>query len=93
MDGLRINVYRIVNHFFGESVTVAGLLTAKDMIEQLKDKPLGDELLFPAVTLRADEDVFLDDLTPADLSAALGVPVHPSENDGAKLLRALLGLA
>lgn len=93
LDGLHINVYRIVNHFFGESVTVAGLLTAKDMIEQLRDKPLGDELLFPAVTLRADEDVFLDDLTPADLSTALGVPVRASENDGTKLLHALLGLA
>lgn len=92
VDGLTVHVYRAINHFFGESVTVAGLLTAKDVIAQLKDKELGDELLFPAVMLRADEDVFLDDLTPADLSTALNVPVRASENDGAKLLHALLGL-
>ena len=92
VDGLTIHVYRAINHFFGESVTVAGLLTAKDVISQLQNKPLGDELLFPAVMLRADGDVFLDDLTPADLSAALNVPVRASENDGAKLLHALLGL-
>lgn len=93
VPGLKIYVYRAVNHFFGESVTVAGLLTATDVIAQLKGQPLGEELLFPSAMLRADEPVFLDDLTPDDLSSALGVPVRASENDGAKFLHALLGLA
>ena len=92
VEGLTVNVYPIVNNFFGESVTVAGLLTGGDVIEQLMDKDLGDELLFPAVMLRADGDVFLDDMTPDELSARLGVPVRPSENDGAKLIAALLGI-
>ena len=50
------------------------------------------ELLFPAVMLRADGDVFLDDMTPAELSEQLGVPVRASESDGRKLINALLGI-
>ncbi len=92
VDGLTVNVYPIVNNFFGPSVTVAGLLTGTDVVEQLKGRELGDELLFPAVMLRSDGDVFLDDMTPAELSERLGVPVCPSENDGAKLIAALLGV-
>jgi putative radical SAM enzyme (TIGR03279 family) len=92
VPNLAVHVYRIVNRFFGESVTVAGLLTGKDVAEQLKDMPLGDELLFPAVMLRADGDVFLDDMTPEQLSKRLGVPVCASESDGAKLIRAILGV-
>ncbi len=93
MDGLQITVHRVINHFFGETVTVAGLLTAADVIEQLRGKELGDELLFPAVMLRADEDVFLDDLTPGELSAALGnIPLRACPNDGTELIKALLGI-
>lgn len=92
VSGLEIRVHRIVNRFFGESVTVAGLLTGKDVCEQLRGKDLGDELLFPAVMLKADEDVFLDDMTPDQLSAHLGVPVRPSKNDGFELAKALLGI-
>jgi NifB/MoaA-like Fe-S oxidoreductase len=92
VEGLEIRVHRIVNNFFGESVTVAGLLTGKDVSEQLLGKDLGDELLFPAVMLRADGDVFLDDMTPEELSHRLGVPVRPSKNDGFELVKALLGL-
>ena len=92
VDGLEIRVHRIVNHFFGESVTVAGLLTGKDVSEQLMGKDLGDELLFPAVMLRADGDVFLDDMTPQTLSELLGVPVCPSKSDGFELVKAFLGL-
>lgn len=93
VSGLTVQVYCIKNNFFGETVTVAGLLTGKDVSEQLQGKPLGDELLFPAVMLKADEDIFLDDMTPSDLSHALGeIPVRPSASDGAKLVRALLGI-
>ena len=93
VSGLEIRVHRIVNRFFGESVTVAGLLTGKDVCEQLRGKDLGDELLFPAVMLKADEDVFLDDMTPNELSACLGVPVRPSKNDGFELVKSLLGIS
>ena len=92
VHGLDIRVHRIVNHFFGESVTVAGLLTGADVSRQLAGKDLGDELLFPAVMLRADGDVFLDDMTPQELSQRLGVPTRPSKSDGFELVKALLGL-
>lgn len=92
VDGLTVNVYPILNNFFGHSVTVAGLLTGGDVVGQLKSLKLGDELLFPSVMLRADGDVFLDDMTPAELSKHLGVPVRASESDGAKFISALLGI-
>ena len=93
VSGLKVHVYKVINHFFGENVTVAGLLTGKDVSAQLSGKELGDELLFPSVMLRADGDVFLDDMTPAELSARLGgVRVRPSVSDGAELLKALLGV-
>ncbi len=93
VEGLHIHVRRIVNHFFGESVTVAGLLTGKDLCEQLADLSLGDELLFPAVMLRADGDVFLDDMTPDELSRRLGgIPVRATKSDGAEFLKAVLGV-
>ena len=93
VKGLTVNVYPIVNNFFGESVTVAGLLTGGDVVNQLTGKNLGDELLFPTVMLRADGDVFLDDMTPAALSERLGVPVRATESDGAKFISALLGIS
>ena len=93
VDGLEISVHRIVNHFFGESVTVAGLLTGQDVLEQLKGKDLGDELIYPAVMCRADEEIFLDDTTPAELSKKLGnIPLRPCVSDGAELIKALLGV-
>ena len=92
VDGLDVKVYPITNNFFGERVTVAGLITGGDVVEQLKGKALGDELLFPSVMLRADGDVFLDDMTPDTLSKHLGVPVRATESDGAKFLSALLGI-
>ncbi len=91
VEGLTIYVYEIVNRFFGESVTVAGLLTGQDMAEQLEGKPLGEQLIIPENTLRADESMFLDDMTPEELSLRLGVPVFPGKNDGAAFIRAMLG--
>ncbi len=88
---LTVNVYRIVNRFFGESITVAGLLTGGDVAEQLKGQVLGEELFFSASMLRADSDVFLDDVTVSELSCRLGVTARPVKNDGEALLSALLG--
>lgn len=91
-EGLSINVYPIRNDFFGDSITVAGLLTGKDISAQLLGKELGDALLFPAVCLRAEGDVFLDDMTPEELSAILGVPCSPAGSDGGEFIRAVLGI-
>ncbi len=85
-------VYKIENRFFGPEITVAGLLTGRDMLEQLKGKELGDELLIPEAMLRADRDLFLCGMTPDELSRELGVSVRSVSNDGAELLAAIFGL-
>ncbi len=90
--GLVISVHRIINHFFGETITVAGLLTGKDISEQLAGKDLGDCLLIPENTLRAGEDTLLDDMTVPQLSEILGVPVCPSANDGVGFIESVLGV-
>ncbi len=88
---LRCSVYTIKNEFFGERITVAGLLTARDIINQLKDKPLGEKLILPGVMLKQDEDVFLDDVTLSELAEKLGVRAEAvASNDGFELLGALL---
>ena len=92
VEGLSVKVYPIKNNFFGENITVAGLLTATDIIDQLKGQSLGDELLFPSCALRADGDVFLDDMTPDEVSAILGVPLRPNDSEGAEFIKAVLGL-
>ena len=85
-------VYPIVNRFFGETITVAGLVTGGDLIAQLRGKDLGQRLLIPASMLRAGERVFLDDVTLDDVERELGVPVVPVTQDGYELLDAMCGL-
>ena len=92
VEGLTVHVYEIVNHFFGESVTVAGLLTGQDMLAQLTGKELGDQLIIPENTLRADEAMFLDDMTPAELSEQLGVSIRAGKNNGGEFIREMLGI-
>ena len=89
-SGLKVNVYEIKNHFFGESITVSGLLTGRDMYEQLCDRELGDELLIPKNALRHGEDVFLCDMTVAELSERLGVKISAVGSDGYELVRAII---
>ncbi len=89
---LSIRVVGIVNHFFGETITVAGLVTAGDLISQLKGLELGDQLLIPRVMLKADEPVFLDDLSVSDVERELDISVRASRNDGFEYLDAVLGI-
>lgn len=97
--GLDCRVYPIVNHFFGETITVTGLLTGTDLADQLKDKELGEHLLLSCNMLRsprmhsADEDVFLDDMTVGELSEKLHTRITITESSGADLLSAMLELA
>ena len=92
VEDLTIQVVPVINRFFGETITVAGLLTGKDMLEQLSGRELGDEIFIPANTLRADGDLFLCGMTPWELSRTLGVPVRVCPNDGAGFLTAMLGV-
>ncbi len=88
---VRVQVVPIVNRYFGESITVAGLVTATDLVDQLRGKQLGDTLLIPAVMLRHEKDRFLDDQTVEEVEQALGVTVRLVENDGHDFVDALLG--
>ena len=88
---LRCIVYAIRNDFFGETITVAGLITGQDLISQLSGKELGDDLLISSSMLRSGSDVFLDDLTVPEVSQKLGVSVTATNNDGYDLLEAMLG--
>ncbi len=83
------NVYEIENDFFGHTITVAGLLTAGDIIAQLKEKSLGEYLILPDVMLRHEGDKFLDDKTAADIESSLGVKVLISPADGEGLFSTL----
>ena len=80
--GIKIDVYCIINKFFGEHITVSGLLTGQDIIAQLKGKTLGEELLLPCNVLKADEDIFLDDISLKELSDSLQVPVNIIQSEG-----------
>ena len=88
--GLKINVVKVKNDFFGHTVTVAGLITGVDFKNQLKDVDLGDELLIPRVSLRNEGDKFLDDVTIEELSEFLNIKVTAVESDGAVLLDKLI---
>lgn len=89
--GLRIEVTAVENRFFGENVTVTGLLTGGDVAEAMKGQDLGGALLVCESTLRYERDRFLDDKTPEELEYELGVPVLMVKNDGYSLLCAMLG--
>ncbi len=89
-DLSKINVYKIKNNFFGENITVSGLVTGGDIIKQLKGKDLGKYLLIPKSMLRHDDDVFLDDTTVKDVEKALKVKVRVVNNDGYNFLNKLL---
>ncbi|MCI8479155.1 MAG: DUF512 domain-containing protein [Oscillospiraceae bacterium] len=86
---LQGEVYPIVNHFFGETIDVAGLITGHDLIQQLEGKPLGERLLIPTNMLRHQEHVFLDDVTVEQVEEVLGVPLVPVEQDGGALFDAI----
>ena len=83
---LNSQVVEIRNDFFGHGVSVAGLITGQDLLAQLKGKNLGERVLISANMLRDGGDVFLDDMTPQQLSDELGVQIVPVEIDGADLL-------
>ncbi len=90
--GLKVNVVKIINKFFGESITVSGLLTGKDIYEQLSDIALGDELIIPESALRAEDEDFLCGMTLRELEDKLGVKITPVGNDGYGFAEAVLGI-
>ena len=89
-EWLDLNVVAIRNDFFGERITVSGLLTGQDLIAQLKDLPLGDKLLLPQNVLRSGENYFLDDITVPQLEDALQVRVDIVKSSGQDFVETVL---
>ena len=92
---IKINVFAIRNDFFGETVTVSGLITGQDLKAQLLEKKasgtdLGDTLLITCNMLRSGEQVFLDDMTVQELEDALDMTLVAVENQGQELIEAML---
>lgn len=85
-----IHVYEIENRFFGERITVAGLVTGQDLAEQLAGRELGDALLLPCNMLRSQEDVFLDDMTVGQLKDALQSEIDIVKSSGQDFIDAVL---
>ena len=90
-QNVTLQIFEIRNDFFGESITVSGLITGQDLIAQLKDQDLGDELLLPTNMIRSGERVFLDDLTIEDAEEALGISIRIVESGGRDLVCAVTG--
>ncbi len=90
VEGLTIRVYHIVNDFFGEMITVSGLLTGTDIIRQLKGKPLGERVLLPENMLRSGEPVFLDDVTVEEMEKALQVKIDIVKSSGYDFINTIL---
>ena len=90
-QNVTLQIFEIRNDFFGESITVSGLITGQDLIAQLKDQDLGDELLLPSNMIRSGERVFLDDLTIEDAEEALGISIRIVESGGRDLVCAVTG--
>ncbi|MBE6541150.1 MAG: DUF512 domain-containing protein [Ruminococcaceae bacterium] len=89
---LKCDVHKIKNNFFGGYVTVTGLLTGKDMAEQLAGCDLGETLYISRTTLRSEGDLFLCGMSVEELSEKLGVEIDVIDNDGAEFIEKILGL-
>lgn len=89
---VRADVYGIRNDFFGERITVAGLVTATDLIAQLKGKDLGEALMIPDCMLRSGEDVFLDDMTVSQVETALQVRLDIVKSSGQDFVKRVCGI-
>ena len=86
----KVLVYPIKNSFFGEQITVSGLLTGRDIVAQLEGCELGERLLLPCNLLRSGEEVFLDDMTLTELKNVLHVPIDIVESNGHHFVECLL---
>jgi putative radical SAM enzyme (TIGR03279 family) len=85
----KITVFPVKNDFFGERITVTGLLTGKDILNQLQGKDLGDRLLLPSCMFRSGEEVLLDDMAKKDLEKALGIRISIIGTGGSDLVKAV----
>ncbi|WP_304340730.1 DUF512 domain-containing protein [Metaclostridioides mangenotii] len=87
---IEIKVYEIKNKFWGETITVSGLITAKDILEQLKGEDIGDVLYITRSMLKADEEIFLDNITLEELQDIMKIKIIPCLNEGKDFIDKIL---
>lgn len=90
VEGLKINVYPIENTFFGPLITVTGLLTGGDIVNQLKHKELGEKLILSSSMLKDDEDIFLDDMKLKELEKKLNIKTVITSWEGTDFIEKIL---
>ncbi|MBB6216984.1 putative radical SAM enzyme (TIGR03279 family) [Anaerosolibacter carboniphilus] len=89
-EGLELKVYAIENEFFGRTITVAGLITGQDILNQLKSKDLGERIIIPESMLKAGEEIFLDNVTVGELQEKLDAEVVVSAVNGREFINKIL---
>lgn len=87
---VNVHVYKIINDYFGHSITVTGLLTGQDICAQLSGKELGDNLLLPTNTLKADENIFLDDMTLEEFEKNLQINTIIVKSSGMDFVKTII---
>lgn len=90
VQGLTVHLVALNSDYWGQTLTVTGLLTGQDLLQALRGQALGDRILLPGLMLKSDQARFLDDMTMADLAAQLQVPIQPIQGGAAALVRACL---
>lgn len=91
VENLKVNLVAIENNYYGKGITVTGLLTATDIIYQLKDKKIGDELIIPSVVIRKEDKLFLDNYTIEEVEKALNTKIRICEMGADNFIWASLG--
>ena len=87
---VNVHLYPIHNDFFGERITVSGLVTGQDLAKQLKRKALGSRLLLPCNMFRSGEDIFLDDMTLSELQDTLQADIDIVKSSGQDLIERII---
>ncbi|MBD1811091.1 TIGR03279 family radical SAM protein [Microcoleus vaginatus DQ-U2] len=92
IPGLSVNMAALCSHYWGQTITVTGLLTGQDLLEALQGRDLGDGILLPSVMLKQGEPRFLDDMTLEQLASSLKTRILPVSGVE-ELISAAIGLA
>jgi NifB/MoaA-like Fe-S oxidoreductase len=77
VEGLEVRLVALSSDYWGQEITVTGLLTGQDLLEGLKEKDLGDAILLPSLMLKQGDTCFLDDMRVEELARQLGIPMLP----------------
>jgi NifB/MoaA-like Fe-S oxidoreductase len=85
---LRVEVVPVKNRFFGDTITVTGLIVGRDLVDTLKERDF-DRVLISESMLRENSEIFLDDMTLAQVREEIGKPITVVENNGESFIRAL----